>query len=43
MTNILINGINGKMGQEIIKASTNYKELNIVAGIDTKEEKFTLR
>jgi len=42
MTNILINGINGKMGQEIIKASTNYKELNIVAGIDTKEENINI-
>ena len=34
MTNVLINGINGKMGQEILKESTNFKNIKIVAGID---------
>lgn len=36
MINILLNGISGKMGQEVLsQASLNYKNFKIVCGVDT--------
>lgn len=32
--NIIINGINGAMGQTILKTLSEFKEINVVAGID---------
>lgn len=34
MINVLLNGCNGKMGQEIVKQSLNTPNLKVVAGID---------
>ena len=40
MTNIAVCGANGKMGQEVIKAVNNTKDLNLVAKIDIKDGEF---
>ena len=40
MTNIAVCGANGKMGQEVIKAVNNAKDLTLVAKIDIKEGEF---
>ena len=40
MTNIAVCGANGKMGQEVIKAVNNAKNLTLVAKIDIKDGEF---
>lgn len=40
MTNIAVCGANGKMGQEVIKAVNNAKDLTLVAKIDIKDGEF---
>lgn len=35
--NILLNGANGNMGKEVIEASKNFKNINIVCGVDRDE------
>lgn len=37
MFNLVINGCLGRMGQEVAKQSKNYDNLNLIAGIDIKE------
>ena len=34
MINVLVNGCNGRMGQEVIKQMDNYPDLLLVAGFD---------
>lgn len=40
MTNIAVCGANGKMGQEVVKAVNNAKDLTLVAKIDIKDGEF---
>ena len=37
MTNIIINGANGKMGQEAVKAVSNAPQLSLVAQTDVND------
>lgn len=38
MIRVLLNGCNGRMGKVITQISSNYSDLSIVAGIDSKKE-----
>ena len=37
MINVLINGVNGRMGQEVLKAVNNSSDFEICCGVDIME------